>query len=537
MKNNKTVKIKIDGVVVEATEGKTVLQTATNVGIEIPHMCFYPGLEPSCSCMLCVVKDLSSGKIFPSCAMPVSEGMEIVTSSDELRELRRDILELMLSEHAGDCEAPCYMACPARLNIQQLARLIARENFEEAGRLVTDQLAIPAVVSLLCHAPCEKVCRRSKIDDSVAIRLLESFAGKYSRVSPSPAEHSQKSVGIIGSGPTGLCTAFFLRKYGYECVVFEKENKPGGTLRSAVSEGVLPLNILEQEIEKIRKMGVSFYTDCEIGSKLSLAEIIKKFNAVVIASGVNSVKIDGTAGIETTPSGIKIDTHTMETGIAGVFAGGNAVRKSSMIARAVAHARNIAFSIHCLFSGKGRPSPENRFCSRIANMSENELSAMLRTVSSAGRIKPSGGDAGGFTKDEAVNEAKRCLGCGCEKSDSCLLRHYATEYGAVQYRYKGVERKTFERIRHPLVVYEPGKCIRCGICVRITRRHQEQYGVTFIGRGFNMKIEPPFNEPVERALTATALLCARACPTGAMAVVEPSRSVDENDLHRKQRKS
>lgn len=520
LKMNNTVKLKIDGVQLEAREGNTVLQTATTAGIEIPSMCFYSGLEPSCSCMLCVVKDVSSGKMFPSCAMPVSDGMEIVTSSDELRELRRDILELMLSEHAGDCESPCYRACPAKLDIQKLCKLVADGKFEEAGILVADTLAIPKVVSLLCHAPCEKTCRRGKIDNSVAIRLLEQFAGKYSGSSRLFTNESKKSVGIIGSGPTGLAVAFFLRKFGYKCVIFEKNSKPGGTLQTAVAQGILPLKVLKQEIEKIKEIGVNFCTDCEVGVKMSLAELIKRFDAIVIASGIDSIKLANTSGIETTRTGIKIDTHTMETNLRGVFAGGNAIRKSNMIARSVAHARHIAFSVRHMLSREQVTIQKTRFCSRLTDITESELSAMLHNASAENRIEPLGEKYAGFTENEAVQEAMRCLHCGCEKPDTCLLRRYATDYGAEQHRYKGVERKVFERIQqHQLIVYEPGKCIRCGICVRITRQYQEQYGVTFIGRGFNMKIGVPFNESIERAFTKTALLCAKACPTGAIAPV------------------
>ena len=76
----------------------------------------------------------------------------------------------------------------------------------------------------------------------------------------------------------------------------------------------------------------------------------------------------------------------------------------------------------------------------------------------------------------------------------------------------------YERQDHPQVVYESGKCIACGLCIQIAAREGEKIGLTFIGRGFDVRVGVPFDKPLAEALTRSALACAAACPTGAISV-------------------
>ena len=111
----------------------------------------------------------------------------------------------------------------------------------------------------------------------------------------------------------------------------------------------------------------------------------------------------------------------------------------------------------------------------------------------------------------------RCMRCDCRKADNCTLRNLAEQYAASQRHYNVECRKRFERIvTHSTVVFEPGKCTKCGICVRITEQAGESLGLAFIGRGFDAFVGVPFNESLGAGLTLTAEECVRNCPTGAL---------------------
>ncbi|HPB05361.1 MAG TPA: ferredoxin, partial [Prolixibacteraceae bacterium] len=105
----------------------------------------------------------------------------------------------------------------------------------------------------------------------------------------------------------------------------------------------------------------------------------------------------------------------------------------------------------------------------------------------------------------------------CRKSTNCKLRDYSDRYKAFQKRFSYEERKPVRKQCHESIVYEREKCIKCGICVRITAKHQEKYGFTFIGRGFDVEIGVPFSESINEGLRNIALKVADACPTGALA--------------------
>ena len=174
------IKLTIDNTPVEVEEGTTVLQAAAALGIEIPTMCYLEGHTCHPSCMVCMVKDAGKGNFFPSCAMPAAEGMNIIATSDEVYDIRREALELLLSDHVGDCEAPCTLTCPAGMDIPLMNRLIANGEFEKSLEIVRQEIALPLILGYICPAPCEKACRRKPIDGAVSICLLKRFTAQDS---------------------------------------------------------------------------------------------------------------------------------------------------------------------------------------------------------------------------------------------------------------------------------------------------------------------------------------------------------------------
>jgi len=110
------IHLKINGKLFKAPEDKTILEVAREAGYTIPTMCHLDGHDHFPSCMICVVRDVNTGKMMPSCTTKVTESMDIVTDDVEVRDARKMGLELLLSDHIGDCEAPCQTNCPAYMD-------------------------------------------------------------------------------------------------------------------------------------------------------------------------------------------------------------------------------------------------------------------------------------------------------------------------------------------------------------------------------------------------------------------------------------
>lgn len=494
------------------------MKAAQQAGIEVPNMCWNDELEHFTSCMLCLVKDAVSGRLFPSCSVEATNGMDIITDDDEIFEARQTALELLLSEHVGDCEAPCQSGCPAHMNIPLMNRLIAAGKFNESLEVVKRDIALPAVLGRICPAPCEGACHRKTIDEAVSICLLKRFAGDEGLVpAGNPAQPTGFRVAVIGAGPAGLSAAYYLQVKGVQVTLFEKEEYAGGALRSAISSEILPPEILDAEISHIYKAGVHFRGGTRIDRTL-LQDLQSGFDAVVIASGTVGNNPD-TFGLKATPTGIIVDRSTFQTSRPYVFAVGNVLRSSKLAVRSVGQGKEVASSVWQYLNQLPVTGEPRTFNSRFGKLVREEYTEYLKESVSGSGTSPGRGIAAGFTAEEAVAEAQRCLHCDCRAIDDCRLRFYSNIYNVDQRRFKTSERRKITKLEnHPDVIYEPQKCIRCGICVRLTGKYREKFGFTFINRGFDVEIGVPFNETLKEALTHTAIQVANSCPTGAIEI-------------------
>lgn len=166
------VKLKIDNKPVEVAKGTTLLKAAASVGIDIPVLCFFDQCKATGSCMVCGVRNIKDGRMLPSCAARCEDGMDIDASSEEVKNFRRGVLELLLNEHRGDCQAPCQAACPEGLDISALLYLVKNDHMSEAAKLLYQSIPDPASVCPDCRAGCEKACRRGRHDRPVSIRRI-----------------------------------------------------------------------------------------------------------------------------------------------------------------------------------------------------------------------------------------------------------------------------------------------------------------------------------------------------------------------------
>jgi len=509
------VHIRINGHEIEVEAGTSVLKAAEKAGVKVPALCYNEELGHFTSCMLCLVKDAANGRLFPSCSVTTTEGMSVITDDEEIYEARQTGLELLLSEHVGDCEGPCQVACPAHMEIPQMNRLIAAGQFEAALKLVKKDIALPAVLGRICPAPCEGACHRKTVDASVSICLLKRFVADENDLHPfEPLPLTGKKVAVIGAGPAGLAAAYYLQLNGYQTTLFDKNNLPGGLLRTEIKSDILPLPVLDKEIQTILNTGVQFEGGKEIDAT-TFEQIKNKYDAVIVATGTLGDETRSW-GLKTNAKGIEASQNSYETSEKGVFAIGNALKSSRLAVRSVGQGKEVAYSVAQYLLGEEPKGEPRLFNSRFGKLLIEEISEYLKE--SVVRDRTTADQAKGFSAEEAMAEAKRCLHCDCREIENCKLRDLSGRYSANQRRFAGSDRKIMTKHFAHRIVYEPLKCIKCGICVRMTAKYQEKYGFSFIGRGFDVVIGVPFNESVEAGLAETAERVAKACPTGALSI-------------------
>ena len=148
---------------------------ADKAGVSIPSMCFLKGCAASTSCMVCVVRVNAAQSLVPACGTKAVDGMVVESDSPEVLAARKTALELLLSDHVGDCMGPCHVTCPAKMDIPVMIRQIAAGEFAEAIKTVKKDIPLPAVLGRICPAPCENACRRRLQDSAVSICLLKRF--------------------------------------------------------------------------------------------------------------------------------------------------------------------------------------------------------------------------------------------------------------------------------------------------------------------------------------------------------------------------
>ena len=525
------VKLRINNSDIEAKNGMTVLEAAALAGIEIPAMCHNSEAGHFASCMVCVVKEKNSSSLIPSCSALASEGMEITTDDQEIQEARKTAIELLLSEHAGDCEAPCRIACPANMDIPLMNRFIAEGNADKALEVVMKDIAMPSVLGRICPAPCEGACHRKGIDDPVSICILKRFAGDEGSIEVKQGPPKEGKVAVIGAGIAGLSAVWYLQLKGFACTLFDSNPKPGGALRYEIDEKLLDREVLDRETGFITGSGVEYHPGTRV-DKAMFDNIAKEFDAVVVATG-NFTGETGEWGLANNGKQVSVDKNSHRTSIPNVFAVGNVNRSTRLAIRSAAQGKEVAFSIEQFLAGSEPAGEHKPFNSRLGRLREAEFPVYMNGISSENRVEPADTGHGGLTAGEAAREAERCMHCECLKPAGCLLRSMAERYGASQRRFSLEERRSVKKTTdHGIVVFEPGKCIRCGICVRLAAKYNERPGLTYMGRGYDVEIAVPFDENIKDAIKKTGSILADACPTGAIALREGENGISRaNDDH------
>ena len=194
-----------------------------------------------------------------------------------------------------DCPAPsCMEGCPVNINIPTFIKNIERGEILEAAKVLKETSALPAVCGRVCpqEKQCEEKCIHLKMkNEPVAIGYLERFAADYERESgkmsvPDIAAKNGIKIAVVGSGPAGLSFAGDMAKMGYDVTVFEALHEIGGVLKYGIPEFRLPNEIVDVEIDVLRKMGVEFIADCIVGKTISYEDLKDDgYKGIFVASG------------------------------------------------------------------------------------------------------------------------------------------------------------------------------------------------------------------------------------------------------------
>lgn len=284
-----TIKLTINGKEVTAPSGCTILEAARQNGIYIPTLCYDEAVEVYGACGLCVVEVQGTPKLLRSCSAKASDGMVVETESERVVKSRKIAMELLMSAHDGDCVAPCQLACPANTDCQGYVGLIANGKFDEALRLIKNKISLPASIGRVCPHPCEKACRRGKVEEPINIAQLKAFAADLDlngdAYVPEIAPETGKKVAIVGGGPAGLTAALYLREKGHEVTVFDMMEKMGGMLRYGIPQYRLPKEVLDSEIAIIEKTGVRLCNNVKLGRDITLDNLRNVNDAVILAPG------------------------------------------------------------------------------------------------------------------------------------------------------------------------------------------------------------------------------------------------------------
>ncbi len=183
----------------------------------------------------------------------------------------------------------CQWACPAHTNVPEYIRLIAQGQYTEAYLTNRESNVFPGILGRTCDRPCEPACRRGRLDGKpVAICRLKRVAADHRDevkhlLPKAPAQKNGKRVALVGAGPASLTVANDLMPLGYQVTIFEKQDKPGGLMRSNIPSFRLPEQVLAEEIGYILDMGVEIRYNSPVNSMKAL--LGDRFDAIFIGSG------------------------------------------------------------------------------------------------------------------------------------------------------------------------------------------------------------------------------------------------------------
>ncbi|NLO49666.1 MAG: NADPH-dependent glutamate synthase [Bacteroidales bacterium] len=195
---------------------------------------------------------------------------------------------------AGRCiqckNPPCVKGCPVEINIPLFIYHLRRQEYDLSAKVLKEANVLPAVCGRVCpqETQCEEKCVLGRRGEPVAIGGLEKFVGDYAVKNPIPVKEIKKvdkKVAVIGSGPAGLACAADCAAAGLSVTIFEAFHEAGGVLTYGIPEFRLPISIVKNEIEQLKKMGVEIELNVVIGKTIFIEELLSEYDSVFIGTG------------------------------------------------------------------------------------------------------------------------------------------------------------------------------------------------------------------------------------------------------------
>lgn len=221
--------------------------------------------------------------------------------SKYVKDFEPALTPLTVCEEAARCllceDAPCSSSCPAGTDPARFIRSVRFRNFKGSAEIIRENNVFGAICARVCPQEkyCQKGCSRTGIDRPILIGQIQRYVTDMEEslqmdILKKGAPNGKK-VAVIGSGPAGLTAAAELLKKGCEAEIYEKEEKLGGYMRYGIPEYRLPDHIVDVEIDRIIKLGLKVHTNIKVGRDISLLDIEKNHDAMIIATGLSEGKI------------------------------------------------------------------------------------------------------------------------------------------------------------------------------------------------------------------------------------------------------
>jgi NADPH-dependent glutamate synthase beta subunit-like oxidoreductase len=363
-------------------------------------------------------------------------------------------------------QAPCMDKCPQGTEIRRILMLIAQakkygrpqeEAFENAWRILTEKNPIPAVCGRVCPHPCEAACNRKDKDGALGINSIERFLGDWALErgldlhklkSQDKDEAFSEKIAVISSGPAGLSCAYQLARRGYTVTIFEAFPQAGGMLRYGIPSDRLPRQVLDAEIDRIVRAGVSLRTNTAVGKDISYEQVCAEYDAIFIGIGANATLLYRRTRDEMPAIGEEIvgaeeesvEFYSLAIPIEIVKENDRAIaarcqdlklreldepERRRPLPIALFQGRQAAESIHRRFRGLEKETapalPIIRSDRVMLQWYPEALRYQAATLGTGERLaKPWDESIPTLTESETIAEAQRCMSCGsCFDCGSC----------------------------------------------------------------------------------------------------------------------